>query len=85
MTKTHRPALDDDVLPKAGGADSLAAPRLSGVKVFSATMQHDRDRLGDTITAWLSEHPAIHIFETRVTQSSDSAFHCLAITFFYGE
>jgi hypothetical protein len=58
---------------------------LGGVKVFSATMQQDRDRLGETITAWLKANPKLWIIETRVTQSSDSAFHCLAITIFYAE
>ena len=58
---------------------------LNGVKVFSATMQQDRDRLGDTITAWLAAHPTFFIIEKRVTQSSDHAFHCLAITLFYNE
>ena len=58
---------------------------LSGVKVFSATMQQDRDRLGETVTAWLRANPKLWIIETRVTQSSDHAFHCLAITIFYSE
>jgi len=64
--------------------DSVSA-RLSGVMVFSATMQHDRDRLGELITTWLAQHPTVRVFEAIVTQSSDSAFHCLAITLFYTE
>jgi len=57
----------------------------NGVKVFSATMAPDRDHLGDKITAWLRERPNIDIVDTVVTQSSDEAFHCLAITVFYWE
>jgi hypothetical protein len=70
---------------KLDEADGVAPPRLSGVKVFSATMQQDRNRLGETVTAWLAEHPMVKILETIVTQSSDSAFHCIAITIFYDE
>lgn len=57
----------------------------NGVKVFSATMMADRDQLGEKITAWLEEHPGYHIRDVVVTQSSDEAFHCLAITIFYWE
>ena len=73
---TTRPALDEA---------RLEGQPLSGVKVFSATMQHDRDRLGETITAWLKDHPTLKVIDQCVTQSSDSAFHCLAITIFYTE
>src|SRR5437763_603005 len=31
---------------------------LNLVKVFSATMARDRDRLGERVTAWIQEHPA---------------------------
>ncbi|MCB9557417.1 MAG: hypothetical protein H6707_15020 [Deltaproteobacteria bacterium] len=55
----------------------------TGVKVFSATMAQERDRLGDRITSWIRENPAVNIVDTIVTQSSDEAFHCLAITLFY--
>ncbi len=48
-------------------------------------MQHDRERLGETVTAWLTQHPTVNILETVVTQSSDAAFHCIAITLFYAE
>lgn len=57
--------------------------RFSGVKVFSVTMQQDRDRLGEKITQWLAENPSVEIVDTVVTQSSDEAFHCLTITLFY--
>ena len=60
-------------------------PRFNGVRVFSATMVSDRERLGDKITAWLAENPGIHVREIVVTQSSDESFHCLAISVFYWE
>ena len=50
--------------PSGGTAISM----FTGVKVFSATMAHDRE-----------------IVQTVVTQSSDQAFHCLAITVFFSE
>ena len=59
--------------------------RFNGVKVFSATMVADRDQLGEKITAWLASHPQCKPMELVVTQSSDEAFHCLAITLFYWE
>jgi hypothetical protein len=61
----------------------LERVRFNGVKVFSATMAQERDRLGERLTAWLRENQGYEIIECRVTQSSDSAFHCLAITVFY--
>ncbi|MBT8492782.1 MAG: hypothetical protein KJO07_06955 [Deltaproteobacteria bacterium] len=57
----------------------------NGVKIFSATMMAERDRLGDKVTEWLAKHPNIEPREFVVTQSSDEAFHCLAITLFYWE
>jgi hypothetical protein len=59
--------------------------RFNGVKIFSATMAQERDRLGERITEWIREHPKIEIVDTVVTQSSDEAFHCLVITLFYFE
>jgi hypothetical protein len=59
--------------------------RFNGVKIFSATMAQERDRLGERITEWLREHPSFEIVDTVVTQSSDEAFHCLVITVFYRE
>jgi hypothetical protein len=55
----------------------------NGVKVFSATQMRDRDQLGETVTKWLAAHPSYELAEIVVTQSSDSAFHCIAITVFY--
>jgi hypothetical protein len=59
--------------------------KFNGVKVFSATMAQERDQLGEKITAWLETHPKVKIVDKIVTQSSDEAFHCLAITLFYWE
>lgn len=59
--------------------------RFNGVKVFSATMAQERESLGDRITEWLRSRPDIEVVDTVVTQSSDEAFHCLAITIFYWE
>jgi hypothetical protein len=54
-----------------------------GAKVFSATKAADRLSLGERITEWLRGHPEHEIVDTIVTQSSDDAFHCLAITLFW--
>ena len=59
--------------------------KFNGVKVFSATMVADRDQLGEKVTAWIREHQQCQIVDTIVTQSSDEAFHCLAITVFWWE
>ena len=59
--------------------------RFNGVKVFSATMVADRDQLGEKVTAWMASHPQCKPVELTVTQSSDEAFHCLAITVFWWE
>ncbi len=65
--------------------EKLSKNRFNAVKIFSATMAQERDRLGERITEWLHEHPACEIVDTVVTQSSDEAFHCLVITLFYYE
>ena len=59
--------------------------KFNGVKVFSATMAQERDQLGEKVSAWLADHPSCKVIDTIVTQSSDEAFHCLAITLFYWE
>lgn len=56
---------------------------MQGVKVFSATMQRDRDSLGERVTAWIEQHVDKQIVDKQVLQSSDSAFHCLTIVLFY--
>jgi hypothetical protein len=57
----------------------------NGVKVFAATMAQEREKLGEKVTAWIRQYPQNEVVDTVVTQSSDEAFHCLAITVFYYE
>ena len=59
--------------------------RFNGVKVFSATMVADRDQLGEKVSAWMAHHGHLKVTDIVVTQSSDEAFHCIAITVFYWE
>jgi hypothetical protein len=54
-----------------------------GVKVFSATMQLDRDRLGDRVAQWMADNPQLEVVDHSTTQSSDNAYHCLSIVLFY--
>ena len=55
-----------------------------GIKVFSATKQKEREELGETATRWITENASkIDIVDKIVTQSSDSEYHCIAITLFY--
>ena len=61
----------------------MAIGGYSGVRVFSATKAKDREELGERITAWLRDNPAIRIVDKVVTLSSDREFHCLAITLFF--
>jgi len=56
---------------------------ISGCKVFTATRAREREDLGDAVTRWLAAHPDVEVASTTVTQSSDSAFHCLSITLTY--
>jgi len=69
----------------AGEVVLHAGRQFNGVKVFSATMFADRERLGESITAWLAARPELKVTQMVVTQSSDAAFHCIAITVFYWE
>lgn len=57
----------------------------NGVKIFSATMLNEREHLGDKITDWIERNPRCQVREIVVTQSSDDAFHCIALTVFYWE
>jgi hypothetical protein len=57
----------------------------NGVKVFSATMFAPREQLGESVTSWMAANPQLTVTEFVVTQSSDSQFHCVAITVFYFE
>ncbi len=68
------------------GSVSIGEDRtFNGVKIFSATMMAGRSRLGDKVTDWLHENPQAWPRDIVVTQSSDEAFHCIAITVFYWE
>ncbi len=58
---------------------------ISGVKVFSTTKFREREMLGETITAWLKEHPELEVIDCDVLQSSDQEFHCLSVVIFYKE
>jgi hypothetical protein len=71
--------------PSTGQASFGEDRRFNGVKVFSATMVSEREKLGEKVTDWLKTHPAIEVRDMIVTQSSDEAFHCLAITVFFWE
>jgi hypothetical protein len=57
--------------------------KFDGVKVFSATKARERELLGDRLTEWMDQNPALSVVDTVVTQSSDHEFHCLTITVFY--
>lgn len=57
--------------------------RFNGVKVFSATMVADRTVLGEKVSEWLASRPGYELADIVVTQSSDAAFHCIAMTVFY--
>jgi hypothetical protein len=61
----------------------VSSPAFDGVKVFSATKAADRTRLGEVITAWLQAHPECDVVDKVVTQSSDRAYHCIAVTLFW--
>ena len=62
---------------------SHTTARFNGVKVFSATMAQERENLGEKVSSWIRDHQNCQIVDTIVTQSSDEAFHCLAITVFF--
>lgn len=59
--------------------------KFNGVKVFSATMVADRDQLGEKVSEWMQRNSQLKVTDIVVTQSSDEAFHCIAITLFYWE
>ncbi len=69
----------------SSGRVGTAERAFNGVQIFSATMAKERDQLGDRVTQWMRAHPEFEIIDSVVTQSSDDAFHCLAITLFYRE
>ncbi len=58
--------------------------RITGMKVFAATMHEHRARLGETVTDWIAAHPELAIIDITITQSSDAQFHCVSIIISYG-
>jgi len=56
--------------------------RFDGVKVFTSSLAHEREVLGERVTAWLRAEKC-DVVEIKVAQSSDSAYHCLTIMVFY--
>jgi hypothetical protein len=75
----------EGVMSGQGNLIMRSGVKFDGVKVFSATMAHQREHLGESVTAWMADHPQYKVTEVMVTQSSDSAFHCITITVFYAE
>jgi hypothetical protein len=65
--------------------DMAVIKDFNGVKIFSATMAQEREHLGEKVTDWIRGHSEVEIVNTIVTQSSDEAFHCIAITLFFKE
>jgi hypothetical protein len=65
------------------GDSGQVAKAFNGVKIFSATVAQGREALGERVMAWLRSDPAREVVDTVITQSSDEAFHCIAITIFY--
>ncbi len=57
--------------------------RFTGIKVFSTTMVKQRQELGESVTLWLQANADLEVVDRVVCQSSDDAFHCLAIVLFY--
>ena len=60
-----------------------ADSRFDSVRVFSSTLVADRLRLGERVTEWIASNPHVKVTELVVTQSSDSAYHCLTFTLFF--
>lgn len=73
------------MIGKSGSAAVSCGGAFNGVKVFSATTFPARQQLGETVTAWIEAHPGVRIVDVVQTQSSDEAYHCIAISVFYLE
>jgi|LNFM01.1.fsa_nt_gb hypothetical protein len=64
----------------------MACEQFDAVKVFSATVAGDRERLGERLTEWIRAQPRpIVVVDRAVVQSSDDRFHCISIVLFYRE
>lgn len=60
------------------------AGKYEGIKIFSATMAEQRERLGERVTEWITANKTkVDVVHTIVTQSSDAEFHCVVLTLFY--
>lgn len=58
----------------------------TSVRVFSATMREDRERLGERVTAWLAaQEEGFELVDYEIRQSSDDRFHLVSITIFFNE
>ena len=58
-------------------------PSFDGMKILSATKARDREKLGETVTSWMRSNEHLTVVDYRVSQSSDSEFHCVTITLLY--
>jgi len=66
------------------GMESAANPlRITGCKIFSATLARDRELMGEAVTRWIKDHPNVEIVDRTVKQSSDNEFHCLTVILWY--
>jgi hypothetical protein len=54
-----------------------------GVHMFAATKARDREKMGETISAWMAKNRHLEIVDWYITQSSDNEFHCVTMTLFY--
>ncbi len=70
-------------MSKQGRMVMRPGTKFDGVKIFSATMAQQREHLGDDVTHWMAANPKLKPTEMIVSQSSDSAFHCITITVLY--
>jgi len=55
------------------------------VKTFSATRHEMREKLGETVTEWLAQHPQLEVLSAEVLQTSDCAYHCHTLVIFLKE
>jgi hypothetical protein len=58
--------------------------KYSGVRVFSASTHSQREVLAESVTRWLRRKRPL-IVAKEVRQSSDLAYHCLTLVFFFRE
>ena len=48
-------------------------------------MARERERLGERVSDWLAANPQLEVLQTIVSQSSDSAYHCLSLVLLCAE